>query len=67
MEQHLAGRDWFVGASLSIADLALYAYTCRADEGGFDLARTPLVRAWLARVEATAGVTRTPPAPGVAA
>ncbi|MFO0146601.1 MAG: glutathione S-transferase family protein [Betaproteobacteria bacterium] len=67
MEQHLAGRDWFVGASLSIADIALYAYTCRADEGGFDLARTPRVGAWLARMEGTAGVTRTPPAPGAAA
>jgi glutathione S-transferase len=63
MEQHLAARQWFVGDALSVADLALYAYTCRAGEGGFDLARTPQVSAWLARVEATPGVTRTPPAP----
>jgi glutathione S-transferase len=67
MEWHLTGRDWFAGDGLSIADLALYAYTCRADEGGFDLARVPQVSAWLARVEATAGVTRTPPAPGAGA
>jgi glutathione S-transferase len=50
MEQHLAARDWFVGGRYSIADVALYAYTHVADEGGFDLEPFPAVRAWLARV-----------------
>ncbi|MDH3588735.1 MAG: glutathione S-transferase family protein [Gammaproteobacteria bacterium] len=50
MEQHLAGRDYFVGESMSIADIALYAYTHVADEGGFDLAAYPGVRAWLRRI-----------------
>lgn len=50
MESHLRGRDFFVGG-YSIADIALYAYTHVADEGGFDLARFPAVGAWLARVQ----------------
>jgi glutathione S-transferase len=55
MEQHLAARRWFVGDRCSIADVALYAYTHVADEGGFDLGRFPAVRAWLARVAAEPG------------
>lgn len=50
MERHLATRDWFVGASLTLADIALYAYTHVAHEGGLDLAPLPAVRAWLDRV-----------------
>jgi glutathione S-transferase len=52
MEQHLTGRDWFVGTAYSIADIALYAYTHVAPEGGFDLAPFPAIRAWMARVAA---------------
>jgi glutathione S-transferase len=52
MEGHLATREFFVGDSYSIADIALYAYTHVAGEGGFDLAPYPNVRAWLARVAA---------------
>lgn len=55
MERHLADRDWFVGKAYSIADIALYAYTHVAHEGGFDLAAYPAVRAWLARVAAQPG------------
>jgi glutathione S-transferase len=55
MEKHLAGRSYFVGDRCSIADIALYAYTHVADEGAFDLARFPNVRAWLARVAAEPG------------
>ncbi|OYX52306.1 MAG: glutathione S-transferase [Sphingomonas sp. 32-66-10] len=51
MDQHLAGRDWFVGDAPSLADLCLYAYTHVAEEGGFALAPYPAVRAWIARVE----------------
>jgi glutathione S-transferase len=50
MDHHLRGRDWFVGAAYSIADIALYAYTHVANEGGFDLGPFPAIRAWLDRV-----------------
>jgi glutathione S-transferase len=48
----LRGRAFFVGDSYSIADIALYAYTHVAAEGGFDLGPFPAVRAWLGRVAA---------------
>ena len=51
METHLKPNDWFAGGRYSIADIALYAYTHCAAEGGFDLARFPAIRAWLARVK----------------
>ena len=51
MEGHLKSREWFVGEHYSIADIALYAYTHVADEGGFDLAGYPAIRAWLGRVK----------------
>jgi len=50
MEGHLADRRYFVGERYSIADIALYAYTHVAAEGGFDLARYPAMRRWLDRV-----------------
>ena len=55
MEGHLEGREWFVGDRPTIADIALYAYTHVADEGGFDLDPYPAIRAWLARVAAQPG------------
>lgn len=55
MQGHLDGRDWFVGENATIADLALYAYTHVAHEGGFDLAPYPAIVAWLARVAALNG------------
>jgi len=51
MEGHLKSREWFVGERYSVADIALYAYTHVADEGGFDLAGYPAIRAWLERVK----------------
>ena len=48
-------RDFFVGERYSIADIGLYAYTHVADEGGFDLAAYPPIRAWLERVAAQPG------------
>jgi glutathione S-transferase len=50
MERHLAERTFFVGERYSIADIALYAYTHVAEEGGFDLGRYAALRAWLERV-----------------
>jgi len=55
METHLGGREFFVGERYTIADIALYAYTHVAGEGGFDLAPYPAVRGWLARVRAQPG------------
>ena len=52
MEGRLAQEPYFVGARYSIADIALYAYTHVADDGGFDLGSFPAVRAWLDRVRA---------------
>ncbi|HYD46852.1 MAG TPA: glutathione S-transferase family protein [Terriglobales bacterium] len=52
MERHLAARQFFVGERYTIADIALYAYTHVAAEGGFDLEPYPAVRAWLTRVRA---------------
>jgi glutathione S-transferase len=52
MEGRLAQEPFFVGGRYSIADIALYAYTHVADDGGFDLGRLPAVRAWLDRVRA---------------
>ncbi len=50
MAGHLAEREYFVGMRYSIADIALYAYTHVADQGGFDLGPYPSIRAWLERV-----------------
>jgi len=55
MDEHLAGRDFFVGQRLTLADIGLYAYTHVAHEGGFDMAAFPNVQAWLARVAAQPG------------
>ncbi|HYI48642.1 MAG TPA: glutathione S-transferase family protein [Allosphingosinicella sp.] len=55
MDAHLARRDWLVGAGPTLADIALYAYTHVAGDGGFALAGYPAVQAWLERVEAVPG------------
>ena len=51
----LEGRAWCHGDRYSLADIALYAYTHVAPEGGFDLGRYPAIRAWLDRVAAEPG------------
>jgi glutathione S-transferase len=56
MERHLGDREYFVGGRFTIADVALYAYTHVAPEGGFDLGPYPAVRTWLERVAAQPGV-----------
>ena len=58
MEEHLdggGGREWFVGDGMTLADIALYAYTHVAHEGGFELGRFPAVQSWVARVAAVPG------------
>ena len=52
MDEHLATRQFFVDERYSIADIALYAYTHVAPDGGLELTEYPKVREWLARVVA---------------
>ncbi|MEP6483098.1 MAG: glutathione S-transferase family protein [Rudaea sp.] len=53
MEKHLEANAWFSGHEYGIADIALFAYTHCAGDGGFDLARYPSILRWLADVRAT--------------
>jgi glutathione S-transferase len=50
MESHLAGHDYLAAERYTLADIALYAYTHVAHEGGFDLSSYPGIAAWLERV-----------------
>jgi glutathione S-transferase len=56
LEDGLEARQFLVGAGLTLADIALVAYTRVAHEGGFDLADYPAVKAWVARVELALGI-----------
>jgi glutathione S-transferase len=55
MERHLAGEPFFAGGRYSVADIALFAYTHCAADGGFDLARYPALGSWLDRVRSQPG------------
>jgi len=55
MEGHLKDRSFLVGERYTIADIALYAYTHVAPEGGFELEPYPAIRAWLDRIAAQPG------------
>jgi len=55
MERHLDGRKFLIGDRLTLADIALYAYTHVAEEGGFELEPYPAVRSWLERVASDPG------------
>ena len=52
MQDHLSLVDWFVGDTVSLADICLFAYTHVAGEGGFDLSLYPAVQAWIDRIAA---------------
>jgi glutathione S-transferase len=56
MQQHLQDRAFFAGDSLSVADIALYAYTHDAESAGFGLDRYPAVMRWLDTVAASPGM-----------
>jgi glutathione S-transferase len=57
MESQLgSGRLWLVGETMTIADIALVAYTRLAHEGGFDLSARPNVRGWIGRCEDVLGL-----------
>ena len=55
MNDHLSAHGWFVAGVPSIADIALFAYTHVADEGGFTLSEYPAVEAWVDRIEGLPG------------
>jgi glutathione S-transferase len=55
MEQHLAQQPFFCGQRYSIADIALYAYTHVAGEGGFDMSSYAAIHDWLDRVRSQPG------------
>lgn len=55
MNRHLVDNAYFAGDALSVADIALYAYTHSAEQGGFQLDAYPAVATWLKRVEADPG------------
>jgi glutathione S-transferase len=55
LEQGLAGKEFLAGGQYSLADIALYAYTHVAPEGGFALDGYPAIRAWCERVAAQPG------------
>jgi len=56
LEGALEGRAWLVGEAMTLADIALVAYTRMAADGGFDLQGRPHVRRWIAGVEAALGL-----------
>ena len=55
MENHLKSHCYFVGDRYTIADIALFAYTHVADEGGFDLSQFPAIQGWIARIKSQPG------------
>jgi len=55
MNRRLEESRFFAGANFSVADIALYAYTHTAEQGGFQIDAYPAVAAWLKRVEADPG------------
>jgi glutathione S-transferase len=64
MELQLAQTPFLVGDTLTLADIALVAYTRKADLGGFNLRDYPAVRGWVARVEQLLGIESALPANG---
>jgi glutathione S-transferase len=57
MERHLDGSEFLVGDRLSLADVALLAYTRLAGQGGFALDRYPAIRRWIAVAEGALGLS----------
>jgi len=55
MEKHLTAHSFFVGDRYTIADIALFAYTHVADEGGFDLTQFSAIQAWIERIKSQSG------------
>ena len=58
MERHLTSRHWLTGDGMTVADIALLAYSRVGHEGGFDLGQRPALRAWIARGETQLNLTQ---------
>lgn len=56
MERQLTAHPYIAGERFTVADIALYGYTHCAEQGGFDLAPFPAIKAWLERVQADPGL-----------
>ena len=56
MNEHLVNKNWFVGRGMSLADVALVAYTRLANEGGYDLSERIALKSWITRVENELGI-----------
>ena len=56
MERYLRDHQWLVGESITLADVALLAYTRQAHLGGFDMLGRPKLRQWVSRCEAELGL-----------
>ncbi|MDL5366224.1 glutathione S-transferase family protein [Xanthomonas sp. NCPPB 2654] len=63
MERHLQAQAWFTGPDYGVADIALFAYTHCAEDGGIVLDAYPRLCDWLQRVRATPGFVALPPLP----
>jgi len=63
MDTHLASRPFLLGTELGLADIANYAYTAHAPEGGVRLDEYPNVRAWIARIQSTPRFVPLPSSP----
>ncbi|AMJ58549.1 glutathione S-transferase [Stenotrophomonas sp. KCTC 12332] len=55
MERHLQGAPWFTGPDYGVADIALFAYTVVAEDGGIGLSPYPAIQRWLQAVQAQPG------------
>lgn len=55
MEEHLRRNEYFADGRLTVADIALYAYTHLAEQCDFELTAFPAIRRWLRRVESSPG------------
>ncbi|KRG45327.1 glutathione S-transferase [Stenotrophomonas pictorum JCM 9942] len=60
MERHLSLATWFTGPDYGIADIALFAYTAVAEDGGIALSPYPAIQQWLQRVRAQPGFVAMP-------
>ena len=66
MERHLADHAWFTGPEYGIADIALFAYTAVAADGGIELSSYPAIGRWLQALRARPGFVAMPdPSPEV--
>lgn len=55
MEDHLSANDWMAAGRATIADIALFAYTHVAGDGGISLDRYPAINRWMVRICALPG------------